>query len=183
MQNNMVLHSTKMVDGILFGLKLLLVLQCLLFLKLVNYLRKKVLVVLMQMVLNLLEKEMGDIITEQKKTIEDLRIDLETEKESRELEAAAYRNEIERLTDLVKELRGTVSAQGDEIEAKDKLIKKVYGDLDRARIERDEAQNLLRLQQENDETEWATPLTFQTRSLSNQPSSANRAQRQYSEIF
>ena len=107
--------------------------------------------------LNPLEKQMADVITEQKKTIEALRIDLETEQESRELEAAAYRNEIERLTDLVKELRGTVSAQGDEIEAKDKLIKKVYGDLDRARIERDEAQNLLRLQQENDETEWATP--------------------------
>lgn len=107
--------------------------------------------------LNPLEKEMGDIIAEQKETIDNLRVELETEQEARNLEAEAYRNEIKRLQDLVNALRGTVSAQGDELAAKDKLIKKVYGDLDRARIERDEAQNLLRLQQENDETEWATP--------------------------
>lgn len=107
--------------------------------------------------LNPLEKQMADIIAEQKKAIEALRIDLETEQESRELEGKAYRNEIKRLTDLVNALRGTVSAQGDEMAAKDKLIEKVYGDLDRARIERDEAQSLLRLQRENDETEWATP--------------------------
>ena len=107
--------------------------------------------------LNPLEKEMADIITENNVTIEKLRIDLETEKESRELEAEAYQNEIKRLTDLVDSLKGTVSAQGDELAAKDKLIEKVYGDLDRARIERDEAQNLLRLQRENDATEWATP--------------------------
>ena len=107
--------------------------------------------------LNPLEKEMADIITENNVTIENLRIDLETEQEARELEAAAYRNEVKRLTDQVTSLKGTVSAQGDELAAKDKLIKKVYGDLDRARIERDEAQNLLRLQRENDETEWATP--------------------------
>ena len=107
--------------------------------------------------LNPLEEQMAGIITEQEKTIEDLRIDLETEKESRDLEGKAYRNEIKRLTDLVNALKGTVSAQGDEMAAKDKLIEKVYGDLDRARIERDEAQSLLRLQRENDETEWATP--------------------------
>ena len=107
--------------------------------------------------LNPLEKEMGDIIAEQKETIDNLRVELETEQEARELEEAAYRNEIKRLTDLVDSLKGTVSAQGDEMAAKDKLIEKVYGDLDRARIERDEAQNLLRLQRENDATEWATP--------------------------
>lgn len=107
--------------------------------------------------LNPLEKEMADIIAEQEKTIEALRIDLETEQESRELEGKAYRNEIERLTDQINALKGKVSAQGDELAAKDKLIEKVYGDLDRARIERDEAQNLLRLQRENDATEWATP--------------------------
>lgn len=115
--------------------------------------------------LNPLEKEMADIITENNATIENLRIDLETEKESRELEAEAYRKEINRLQDLVNALRETVSAQGDEMAAKDKLIEKVYGDLDRARIERDEAQNLLRLQRENDETEWATP--EEERALSN----------------
>ena len=107
--------------------------------------------------LNPLEKEMGDIIAEQKETIDNLRVELETEQEARELEEAAYRNEIKRLTDLVDSLKGTVSAQGDEMAAKDKLIEKVYGDMDRARIERDEAQNLLRLQRENDATEWATP--------------------------
>lgn len=107
--------------------------------------------------LNPLEKQMADIIAEQKETIDNLRVDLETEQEARELEAAAYRNETKRLTDLVNSLQGTVSAQGDELAAKDKLIKKVYGDLDRARIERDEAQNLLRLQRENDAIEWATP--------------------------
>jgi hypothetical protein len=107
--------------------------------------------------LNQLEKEMGDIIAEQKETIDNLRVELETEQEARELEAEAYRNETKRLTDLVTSLKGTVSAQGDELAAKDKLIEKVYGDLDRARIERDEAQNLLRLQRENDATEWATP--------------------------
>ena len=107
--------------------------------------------------LNPLEKQMADIIAEQKETIDNLRVELETEQEARELEAAAYRNETKRLTDLVNSLKGTVSAQGDELAAKDKLIEKVYGDLDRARIERDEAQNLLRLQRENDETEWATP--------------------------
>jgi hypothetical protein len=89
--------------------------------------------------LSLLEKEMGDIITEQKETIDNLRVELETEQESRELEAEAYRNEIERLTDLVNSLKKTVSAQGDELAAKDKLIKKLYGDLDEARRERDEA--------------------------------------------
>lgn len=107
--------------------------------------------------LNPLEKQMADIIAEQKETIDNMRVELETEQEARDLEAEAYRNEIKRLTDLVNALRGTVSAQGDELAAKDKLIKKVYGDLDRARIERDETQNLLRLQRENDETEWATP--------------------------
>lgn len=107
--------------------------------------------------LNPLEKEMGDIIAEQKETIENLRVELETEQEARKLEEEAYRNEVKRLTDQVKSLKGTVSAQGDELAAKDKLIEKVYGDLDRARIERDEAQNLLRLQRENDATEWATP--------------------------
>lgn len=86
-----------------------------------------------------LEKEMGDIIAEQKETIDNLRVELETEQESRELEAAAYRNEIERLTDLVNSLKGTVSAQGDEMAAKDKLIKKLYADLDEARRGRDEA--------------------------------------------
>ena len=89
--------------------------------------------------LNPLEKQMADIITEQKKTIEDLRVELETEQESRELEAEAYRNEIKRLQDLVNSLKGTVSAQGDELAAKDKLVKKLYADLDEARRERDEA--------------------------------------------
>lgn len=89
--------------------------------------------------LSLLEKEMGDIITEQKETIDNLRVELETEQESRELEAEAYRNEIKRLQDLVNALRGTVSAQGDELAAKDKLVKKLYEDLDEARRERDEA--------------------------------------------
>ena len=107
--------------------------------------------------LNPLEKQMADVITEQKATIDNMSVELETEQEARKLEEAAYRNEIERLTDLVASLKGTVSAQGDELAAKDKLIEKVYGDLDRARIERDEAQNLLRLQRENDATEWATP--------------------------
>ena len=107
--------------------------------------------------LNPLEKQMADIIAEKKETIDNLRVELETEQEARELEAAAYRNEIKRLTDQINALRGTVSAQGDEMAAKDKLIEKVYGDLDRARIERDEAQNLLRLQRENAATEWATP--------------------------
>lgn len=90
-------------------------------------------------VLNPLEKEMGDIIAEQKETIDNLRVELETEQEARGLEEAAYRNEIERLTDLVNSLKGTVSAQGDELAAKDKLIKKLYKDLDKARGERDEA--------------------------------------------
>ena len=89
--------------------------------------------------LNPLEKQMADIIAEQEKTIEDLRIDLETEKESRELEGKAYRNEIKRLTDLVNALKGTVSAQGDKLAAKDKLIKKLYEERDKARGERDEA--------------------------------------------
>ncbi len=89
--------------------------------------------------LSLLEKEMGDIITEQKETIDNLRVELETEQESRELEAEAYRNEIKRLQDLVNSLKGTVSAQGDEMAAKDKLIKKLYADLDEARGGRDEA--------------------------------------------
>lgn len=89
--------------------------------------------------LNPLEKQMGDIITEQKETIDNLRVELETERESRELEAGAYQNEIKRLTDQVNALKGTVSAQGDELEAKDKLIKKIYADLDEARRERDEA--------------------------------------------
>ena len=93
--------------------------------------------------LNPLEKQMGDIIAEQKKTIEDLQIDLETEQEteqeSRELEGKTYRNEIERLTDQVNALKGTVSEQGDELAAKDKLIKKLYENLDEARGERDEA--------------------------------------------
>lgn len=88
--------------------------------------------------LNPLEKEMGDIIAEQKETIENLRIDLETEQESRELEGKAYRNEIKRLTELVNSLKGTVSAQGDELAAKDKLVQKLYVDLDAARRERDE---------------------------------------------
>jgi hypothetical protein len=88
--------------------------------------------------LSLLEKEMGDIITEQKKTIDNLRVELETEQEARELEAAAYRNEVKRLTDQINALKGTVSAQGDELAAKDKLIKKLYADLDEARRERDE---------------------------------------------
>jgi hypothetical protein len=89
--------------------------------------------------LNPLEKHMADIFVGREKTIEDLRIDLETEREARELEAAAYRNEIKRLTDLVNSLKGTVSAQGDEMAAKDKLIKKLYEDLDEARRGRDEA--------------------------------------------
>lgn len=89
--------------------------------------------------LNPLEKQMADIFAEPKKTIEDLRIELETEKEARELEAEAYQNEIKRLTDLVNSLKGTVSAQGDELAAKDKLIKKLYADLDEARRGRDEA--------------------------------------------
>lgn len=89
--------------------------------------------------LNLLEKEMGDIIAEQKGIIDNLRVDLETEKESRELEAVAYRNEIERLKDQVNSLKGTVSAQGDEMAAKDKLIKKLYEERDKARGERNEA--------------------------------------------
>ena len=107
--------------------------------------------------LNPLEKEMADSITENNATIENLRIELETEKESREMEAEPYRNEINRLQDRVNALKAKVSEQGDELAAKDKLIEKVYGDLDRARIERDEAQNLLRLQRENEATEWATP--------------------------
>lgn len=89
--------------------------------------------------LNPLEKQMADIIAEQKETIDNLRVELETEQESRELEAEAYQNEIKRLTDQVNALRGTVSAQGDELAAKDKLIKKIYADLDEARRERDEA--------------------------------------------
>ena len=89
--------------------------------------------------LNPLEKQMSDIIVEQKETIDNLRVELETEQEARELEAAAYRNETKRLTDLVNALRGTVSAQGDELEAKDKLIKKLYEERDKARGERDEA--------------------------------------------
>ena len=89
--------------------------------------------------LNPLEEQMAGIIAEQEKTIEDLRINLETEQESRELEGKAYRNEIKRLTDLVNALRGTVSAQGDEMAAKDKLIKKLYEERDKARGERDEA--------------------------------------------
>ena len=89
--------------------------------------------------LNPLEKHMAGIFAGRKKTIEDLRIDLETEREARELEAAAYRNEVKRLTDLVNSLKGTVSAQGDELAAKDKLVQKLYGDLDAARRERDEA--------------------------------------------
>lgn len=89
--------------------------------------------------LNPLEKEMGDIIAEQKETIDNLRVELETEQESRELEAEAYRNEIKRLQDLVNALRGTVSAQGDELAAKDKLIKKLYEERDEARGGRDEA--------------------------------------------
>lgn len=89
--------------------------------------------------LNPLEKEMGDIIAEQKKTIEALQIDLETEQEARKLEEAAYRNEVKRLTGLVNSLKGTVSAQGDELAAKDKLIEKVYGDLEEARKARDGA--------------------------------------------
>ena len=89
--------------------------------------------------LNPLEKQMADIIAEQKETIDNMRVELETEQEARELEAAAYRNETKRLTDLVKELRGTVSAQGDELAAKDKLIEKVYGDLEEARKARDGA--------------------------------------------
>ena len=89
--------------------------------------------------LNPLEKQMADIIAEQKETIDNLRVELETEQEARELEAAAYRNETKRLTDLVNALRGTVSAQGDELAAKDKLIEKVYGDLEEARKARDGA--------------------------------------------
>ncbi len=89
--------------------------------------------------LNPLEKQMADIIAEQKETIDNLRIDLETEQESRELEGKAYRNEIERLTDQINALKGTVSAQGDEMAAKDKLIEKVYGDLEEARKSRDGA--------------------------------------------
>jgi small-conductance mechanosensitive channel len=81
---------------------------------------------------------MGDIIAEQKETIDNLRAELETEQEARDLEAAAYRNEVKRLTDLVNSLKGTVSAQGDEMAAKDKLIKKLYADLDEARKGRDE---------------------------------------------
>lgn len=89
--------------------------------------------------LNPLEKEMGDIIAEQKETIDNLRVELETEQEARKLEEAAYRNEVKRLTGLVNSLKGTVSAQGDEMAAKDKLIKKIYADLDEARRGRDEA--------------------------------------------
>lgn len=89
--------------------------------------------------LNPLEKEMGDIVAEQKETIDNLRVELETEQEARELEAAAYRNEIKRLTDLVDSLKGTVSAQVDEMAAKDKLIKKLYEERDEARRGRDEA--------------------------------------------
>jgi hypothetical protein len=89
--------------------------------------------------LNPLEKHMADIFAGRKKTIEDLRIDLETEREARKLEGAAYRNEIKRLTDQINAIKGTVSAQGDELAAKDKLIKKLYEDLDKARGERDEA--------------------------------------------
>lgn len=89
--------------------------------------------------LNPLEKQMADIIAEQKETIDNLRIDLETEQESRELEGKAYRNEIERLTDQINALKGTVSAQGDEMAAKDKLIEKLYGDLEEARKARDGA--------------------------------------------
>ena len=89
--------------------------------------------------LNPLEKEMGDIIAEQKETIDNLRVELETEQEARELEAEAYRNEVKRLTDQINALRGTVSAQGDELAAKDKLIKKLYEDLGEARRGRDEA--------------------------------------------
>ena len=89
--------------------------------------------------LNPLEKQMADIIAEQKEIIDILRIDLETEQESRELEGKAYRNEIERLTDQINALKGTVSAQGDEMAAKDKLIEKVYGDLEEARKARDGA--------------------------------------------
>lgn len=101
--------------------------------------------------LNPLEKQMADIITEQKKTIEDLRVELETEQESRELEAEAYRNEIKRLQDLVNSLKGTVSAQGDELAAKDKLIKKLYEDLDEARGGRDEATRIDLLRDEQDQ--------------------------------
>ena len=89
--------------------------------------------------LNPLEKQMADIIAEQKETIDNLRVELETEQEARELEAEAYRNETKRLTDLVNSLKGTVSAQGDELAAKDKLIEKVYGDLEEARKARDGA--------------------------------------------
>lgn len=89
--------------------------------------------------LNPLEKEMAEIIAEQKETIGNLRVELETEQEARELEAAAYRNEIKRLTDQINALKGTVSAQVDELEAKDKLIKKLYEERDEARGERDEA--------------------------------------------
>lgn len=89
--------------------------------------------------LNPLEKQMADIIAEQKETIDNLQVELETEQESRELEAGAYQKEINRLRDLVNALRGTVSAQGDEMAAKDKLIEKVYGDLEEARKARDGA--------------------------------------------
>ena len=89
--------------------------------------------------LNPLEKQMADIIAEQKETIDNLRVELDTEQEARELEAAAYRNETKRLTNLVNALRGTVSAQGDEMEVKDKLIKKLYEERDKASGKRDEA--------------------------------------------
>jgi metal-responsive CopG/Arc/MetJ family transcriptional regulator len=88
--------------------------------------------------LNPLEKQMADIIAEQKETIDNLRVELETEQEARKLEAEAYRNEVKRLTDQISALRGTVSAQGDELAAKDKLVKKLYADLDEACRERDE---------------------------------------------
>ena len=89
--------------------------------------------------LNPLEKQMADIIAEQKATIDNMRVELETEQEARKLEAAAYRNEIKRLTDQINALKGTVSAQVDELAAKDKLIKKLYEERDEARGERDEA--------------------------------------------
>ena len=89
--------------------------------------------------LNPLEKEMADIIAKQKETIDNMRVELETEQEARGLEEAAYRNEINRLQDLVNALRETVSAQGDEMAAKDKLIEKLYGDLEEARKARDGA--------------------------------------------
>lgn len=107
--------------------------------------------------LNPLEQEMADIIAENNATIEGLREALAVEEAARAEEAAAYQREINKLIAQRDGLQGAADGYVAEIHEKDEALKKAYGELDRARIERDEAQALVRALESSDVDEWASP--------------------------